>query len=109
MIEVLQFEFMRNALIAGLLASFICCIRGTPVVVNHIVFLSGGIAHAAYGVYRADFFRLVLFGGFTWVLLDPNVEVLVGGVCKDCVKKLNQTFDAAANIYYCLIYSKALV
>ena len=49
MIEALQFEFMRNALVAGLLASIICGIMGTLVVVNRIVFLSGGIAHAAYG------------------------------------------------------------
>jgi len=49
MIEALQFEFMRNALIAGLLASVLCGIMGTLVVVNRIVFLSGGIAHAAYG------------------------------------------------------------
>ncbi len=49
MIEALQFEFMRNALIAGLLASFLCGIMGALVVVNRIVFLSGGIAHAAYG------------------------------------------------------------
>jgi len=49
MIEALQFEFMRHALLAGLLASLICGIMGTLVVVNRIVFLSGGIAHAAYG------------------------------------------------------------
>ena len=49
MIEALQFDFMRNALIAGLFASVICGIMGTLVVVNRIVFLSGGIAHAAYG------------------------------------------------------------
>lgn len=49
MIEALHFEFMRNALAAGLLASVICGIMGTLVVVNRIVFLSGGIAHAAYG------------------------------------------------------------
>ncbi|HSO18866.1 MAG TPA: metal ABC transporter permease [Desulfosarcina sp.] len=49
MFEALQFEFMRNALAAGLLASIICGIMGTLVVVNRIVFLSGGIAHAAYG------------------------------------------------------------
>lgn len=49
MIEALQFEFMRNALVAGVLASVICGIMGTLVVVNRIVFLSGGIAHAAYG------------------------------------------------------------
>ena len=49
MIEALQFEFMRNAMMAGLLASIICGIMGTLVVANRIVFLSGGIAHAAYG------------------------------------------------------------
>ena len=49
MIEALQFDFMQNALAAGLLASIICGIMGTLVVVNRIVFLSGGIAHAAYG------------------------------------------------------------
>ena len=49
MIEALQFEFMRHALLAGLLASIICGVMGTLVVVNRIAFLSGGIAHAAYG------------------------------------------------------------
>jgi hypothetical protein len=67
----LQFEFMRNALAAGLLASVICGIMGTLVVVNRIVFLSGGIAHAAYGGIGLAFY----FGwpylagtlGFPWV------------------------------------------
>lgn len=49
MIEALQFDFMRSALAAGLLASVLCGIMGSLVVVNRIVFLSGGIAHAAYG------------------------------------------------------------
>ena len=49
MIDALHYEFMRNALMAGLLASILCGIMGTLVVVNRIVFLSGGIAHAAYG------------------------------------------------------------
>ena len=56
MIEALQFEFMRNALLAGLLASVICGIMGTLVVVNRIVFLSGGIAHAAFGGIGMAFF-----------------------------------------------------
>jgi zinc transport system permease protein len=47
--EALHFEFMRNALIAGILVSIICGVLGTLVVVNRIVFISGGIAHAAYG------------------------------------------------------------
>ncbi len=56
MIEALQFEFMQNALMAGLLASLICGIMGTLVIVNRIVFLSGGIAHAAYGGIGLAFF-----------------------------------------------------
>jgi zinc transport system permease protein len=56
MFEALQYEFMRNALAAGLLASIICGVMGTLVVVNRIVFLSGGIAHAAYGGIGLAFF-----------------------------------------------------
>jgi len=55
MLEALQYEFMRNALAAGLLVSVICGIMGT-LVVNRIVFLSGGIAHAAYGGIGLSFF-----------------------------------------------------
>lgn len=49
MIDALQFEFMRNALIAGALTSIICGVIGTLIVINRLVFLSGGIAHSAYG------------------------------------------------------------
>jgi len=56
MIDALQFEFMQNALAAGLLASLICGIMGTLVIVNRIVFLSGGIAHASYGGIGLAFF-----------------------------------------------------
>jgi zinc transport system permease protein len=64
MLEVFQYDFMRHALMAGLLASFICGIMGTLVVVNRIVFLSGGIAHAAYGgIGIAFYFSLPYFLG----------------------------------------------
>ncbi len=56
MFEILQFEFMRNALLAGFLVSVICGIIGTFVVVNRIAFLAGGIAHAAYGGIGLAFF-----------------------------------------------------
>jgi zinc transport system permease protein len=56
MIEALHYEFMQNALAAGLLASVLCGILGSLVVVNRIVFLSGGIAHAAYGGIGLAFF-----------------------------------------------------
>ncbi len=54
--EALQFEFIRNALVAGILVSISCGIIGSLVVVNRIVFISGGIAHAAYGGIGLAFF-----------------------------------------------------
>ncbi len=56
MIEALQFEFIRNALFAGFFASLICGVIGSFVVVNRLVFLGGGIAHASYGGIGAAFF-----------------------------------------------------
>jgi len=56
MIEILQYEFMRNALIAALLASIACGIIGVYVVVKRIVFISGGIAHAAFGGIGLGYF-----------------------------------------------------
>lgn len=47
--ELLAFEFMRNALAAGLLAAVPCGVVGTLIVVNRSVFLAEGIAHASFG------------------------------------------------------------
>jgi zinc transport system permease protein len=49
MTDILALEFMRNALLAGLLASVACGVIGTLVVVNRQVFMAGGVAHTAYG------------------------------------------------------------
>ena len=77
--QALQFDFMRNALLAGVLVSIACGIIGTFVVVNRIVFISGGIAHAAYGgiglgyclgfnpVLGAIAFAVVVALGMGWV------------------------------------------
>jgi len=79
MIEALQFEFMRNALFAGLLVSVICGIMGALVVVNRIVFLSGGIAHASYGGIGLSFFLGIpyLFGTIGFSLLAALVMAFV--------------------------------
>jgi len=49
MMEILQYEFMRNALMAAVLVGIACGIVGTYVVIKRIVFISGGISHAAFG------------------------------------------------------------
>ena len=47
--DILSYEFMRNALIVGLLASISCGVIGSYVVIKRIVFISGAVAHTAYG------------------------------------------------------------
>jgi len=47
--ELLSFGFMQNALIAGVLVSLACGVIGTLVVLKRMVFISGGVAHTAYG------------------------------------------------------------
>jgi len=49
MLEALSYNFIQNAIIAGILVSIITGIIGSLIVVNKMVFLSGGIAHSAYG------------------------------------------------------------
>jgi zinc transport system permease protein len=62
MIESLSYQFIQNAIIAGVLVSFIAGIIGSLVVVNRMVFLAGGIAHAAYGgIGMALFFGIPMF------------------------------------------------
>lgn len=56
MMDILAMEFMRNALLAGLLASVACGVIGTLVVVNRQVFMAGGVAHTAYGGVGLAFF-----------------------------------------------------
>ncbi|PSP15652.1 MAG: hypothetical protein BRC58_11450 [Cyanobacteria bacterium QS_8_64_29] len=66
MSELLLEAVGRNALAAGLLASVACGIVGAYVVINRIVFVSAGIAHAAYGG----------IGLGAWLQFDP----VLGGV-----------------------------
>jgi zinc transport system permease protein len=66
MIEALSYEFMQNAVIAGIIVSLISGIIGSLVVVNRMVFLAGGIAHAAYGgIGVALFSGIPIFLGTT--------------------------------------------
>ncbi|HEY3491571.1 MAG TPA: metal ABC transporter permease [Solirubrobacterales bacterium] len=47
--DALSYEFLRNALLAGLIASVLCGVVGTFVVVKRLAFLSDGLSHAAFG------------------------------------------------------------
>ena len=64
MLDIFQFEFIQNAIIAGLLVSIASGIIGSLIVVNRMVFLAGGIAHTSYGgIGLAVYFGLPIFLG----------------------------------------------
>lgn len=79
MLEALQFEFMRNALMAGFCASIICGVIGSLIVINRLVFLSGGIAHSAYGGIGLAFFLGLPFmaGAFVFSFLSAMIMAAV--------------------------------
>jgi zinc transport system permease protein len=55
-LEMFEYEFMRRAIYAGLLASVVFGIIGSYVVVKRIVFIAGGIAHASFGGVGLSFY-----------------------------------------------------
>ncbi len=60
MFEILQYSFIQNALIAGILISIAAGIIGTLVVVNKITFLTVWIANSAYGWIGIDIYLGIL-------------------------------------------------
>ena len=77
---IFSYEFMRNALIASLWVSLATGIIGSLVVLNRIVSLSGGIAHAAYGGVGIAYY----FGQDPMIgaLLFSTISALIMGMAK---------------------------
>ena len=97
MLEALQFEFMRNALLAGLLTSVACGVIGTFVVVNRIVFLSGGIAHAAYGGIG-----LAFFFGLPFVVGTLGFALLIAMVMAAVTLKARHRSDTIIGVLWAI-------
>lgn len=79
MLEALQYDFIQNALIAGVLVSIAAGIIGSLVVVNKITFLAGGIAHSSYGgIGLAIFLGLpVLFGATVFAIITAVIIAVI--------------------------------
>lgn len=89
MIEALQYEFMRNALAAGLLASIACGAIGTLVVLNRKVFITAGIAHSAYGGVGLGYFLRI---NPVWTAVVFSVAAALGmGVIDRCTRQRSDT------------------
>lgn len=79
MLEVLQYDFIQNALIAGILISIAAGIIGSLVVVNKITFLTGGIAHSSYGgIGLAIYLGIpVLFGATIFAVITAIIIAII--------------------------------
>ena len=79
MLEILQYDFIQNALIAGVLISIAAGIIGSLVVVNKITFLTGGIAHSSYGgIGLAIYMGIpVLFGATVFAVLTAILIAII--------------------------------
>ena len=79
MFEIFEYEFIQNALLAGLLVSIAVGIIGSLVIVNRITFLAGGIAHSSYGgIGLAIYLGLpILLGASVFAIITAIVIAMI--------------------------------
>ncbi|MDP1552339.1 MAG: metal ABC transporter permease [Methanobacteriaceae archaeon] len=97
MFEILQYQFMQNAIIAAVLVSVACGLVGTYVVLKRIVSISGGISHAAFGGIGLGYF-LGINPIITAIPFSILSAVFMGGISK----KVNISEDTAIGILWSL-------
>lgn len=95
MIDVLSYDFMRNAIIAAFLVNIACAIVGTYIVVRKIIFISGGISHAAFGGIGLGFFLGV--NPIAVAIPFSLLSAIVFGLFK---KKLRISEDSAVGLLW---------
>jgi cation ABC transporter, permease protein len=89
MAEILSYDFMRNALLGGLLVSIVCGVVGSLVVINRMSFIAGGIAHGAYGGIG-----IALFLGISPVLGASVFALFLGLLIAYVTLRNTERFDA---------------
>lgn len=69
---ILSYEFMRNAIMVGIMASIICGVIGPFIVARRMVFISGGLSHTAFGGLGIAYWLGIhpLFGAAAFVLIS---------------------------------------
>ena len=79
MLDILEYDFMQNAILAGILVSIAAGVIGSLIVVNRITFLAGGIAHSAYGgIGIAIYLGIpVLFGATIFALITAIIISII--------------------------------
>jgi zinc transport system permease protein len=85
---ILEYTFFQNAIMAGVLAAIACGVIGAYVVVKRLVFISGGISHAAFGGIG-----LGLFLGYNPLIIAIIFSVFSSSVLGIISKKAYQRED----------------
>ncbi len=76
--EIFALDFIQNALLAAILVSIISGIIGSLIVVNRMVFLAGGVAHASYGgIGIAIFLGIPIFLGTSFFAVATAVIMAI--------------------------------
>ena len=77
--DFLGYDFMQNALLAGLFASIVCGIIGPFIVAKRMVFISDGLCHTAFGGLGIAYWLGInpLYGAFVFAL---SASIIIGAV-----------------------------
>ena len=75
MLNILSYEFMQNAILAGILASIVCGVIGPFIVTRRMVFISGGLSHTAFGGLGIAYWLGInpLYGATLFVMLAATL------------------------------------
>ena len=95
MLEALQYDFFLRALAAGILASVVCGVVGTYVVVKQISSVSGGLSHAAFGGVGIGYFF-----GFEPILGAVGFSLVTGFGMGFVYRRLRHTLDSLISMIW---------
>ena len=88
MSEILQYDFMRHALMAAVLVGGVCSIIGVYVVLKGLSFIGDGVAHASFGGVVLGFLLginpLITSVLFAFIMVGL-VSIFTARVCQLCV------------------------
>lgn len=94
MLEIFQYAFMQNALVAGVLIAIICSVIGVFLVLRRMSLIGDGLAHISFGGLAAGLF----FG--VYPLLSALVFSLLAALGIERLKKMKVYGDAAIAIFF---------
>ena len=96
MLELLQYEFFRNALIGIVIVSLVSAVIGTYIVTRRMVFISGGITHACFGGLGLGY----------WLGVSPLAAAAIfavgGALGVDWMSRRNVRKDSAIAVIWAL-------